>query len=73
MLSKPITSPELWKQRAEEAHELARSLDDPEASRSMLEIAWTYERIADRARARRDYFSEPLAALRKRQGEPDAG
>jgi hypothetical protein len=41
-----------WLSRAQQAREVADSLEDPEAKRSMLKIASEYERLAERARER---------------------
>jgi hypothetical protein len=47
-----IYDPGHWQRRAEEAREVADSLKDPEARKSMLKIANEYERLAQRARER---------------------
>jgi hypothetical protein len=50
-LSVPLlyNDPEHWRQRAEEARELARNMTDPHGKQAMLDIADKYERIAVRA------------------------
>lgn len=45
-------TPEHWRERAEEARTVADGIIDPEAKRSMLEIAAHYEYIAKRAEAK---------------------
>jgi hypothetical protein len=45
---------EHWRQRAQEARDMAKNIDDLEAKRSMLDIADLYERIAARAEAKRE-------------------
>jgi hypothetical protein len=47
-----INDPEHWRRRAGEARNVADSLDDPEARRTMLKIAGEYEHLAERARER---------------------
>jgi len=39
--------PKLWRHRAEEARNVADSLDDPDRKRTMLKIAEEYERLAE--------------------------
>ena len=38
-----------WKERAEEARVLAEQMTDPEAKRTMLEVAASYDKLAKRA------------------------
>jgi hypothetical protein len=52
-LANLTVTPDLWLQRAKEAHEMATDLSDPEARRAMLDIAASYEIVAQRARTRR--------------------
>lgn len=58
-----LVTPDPWIERAQEARELARQLKDPEAQRSLLDIAAAYDRIAQRARERRAYFQEAVQIL----------
>ncbi len=41
--------PEHWRQRAQEARELAHKLSDLQSRAAMLEIAEQYERLVERA------------------------
>jgi len=41
-------TPEYWRERAREAASVARDMHDPEARRAMLDIAESYEKVADR-------------------------
>jgi hypothetical protein len=41
-----------WKRRAEEARRVAEQLDDPAAKATMVEIAESYERLAEMAALR---------------------
>lgn len=68
-----VVTPDPWIERAEEARELARKLKDPEAQRSMLDIAAAYDRIAARARERRSYFHEALQILEKNKNSREVG
>lgn len=45
-------TPEHWRERADK--DMAKNINDPEAKRSMLDIADRYERIAARAEANRE-------------------
>jgi hypothetical protein len=56
-------TPELWRQRAQEAREAANGLHDLEARRSLLDIAESYERLASRAEARRSSLRDALPAV----------
>jgi len=47
-----------WQERAEEARRMAEQIPDPAAQEAMLQVAAGYERLAERAAARR---SEPAA------------
>jgi hypothetical protein len=44
-----LNNVEHWRDRAEEARVHAEQLTDPEARRMMLDIAKSYERLAERA------------------------
>lgn len=44
--------PTYWEQRAEEARRLAAQLSDPVAQQALLEIALSYQAIADLAKTR---------------------
>lgn len=68
-----VVTPDLWLERAKEARELARELKDPEAQRSLMDIAAAYDRIAQRARERRAYFHETLQILEKNKNSREAG
>jgi len=52
-----INDPAYWRSRAEEARTIAEQIDEPDAKRTMLEIAAGYERMAVRA-ARRAVLKE---------------
>ena len=41
-----------WRERAEEARTIAATLNDPVAKRMMLDIAESYEKLAERAEQR---------------------
>jgi hypothetical protein len=47
-----IDDPEHWRQRAKESRALADQLDDPTAKQTLLEIAQSYERLAELAERR---------------------
>ena len=47
-----VNDPAYWRQRAEEARTVADQLSDPIAQKAMLEIAASYEALADLAAAR---------------------
>ena len=47
-----VNDPAYWRQRAEEARAVADQLSDPLAQKAMLEIARSYEALADLAAAR---------------------
>ena len=47
-----VNDPAYWRQRAEEARVVAGQLSDPVAQKAMLEIAGSYEALADLAAAR---------------------
>jgi hypothetical protein len=51
-LPRLIDNPEHWRARAEEARVLAEQIDDPGAKQTMLRIAESYERLAERAAER---------------------
>jgi hypothetical protein len=42
-------TPEHWRDRAQEARAMADNITDPDAKRAMLDIAESYEKIAERA------------------------
>jgi len=44
-----LKDPAHWRERADEARRLAETLADPKARQTMLEIAESYERLAERA------------------------
>jgi len=44
-----LKDPAHWRARAEEALRVADTLADPQARQSMLEIAESYQRLAERA------------------------
>jgi len=53
------TSPEFmtaeyWRERAEEARTKAEQMFDPEAKATLLQIALSYDKLADRAEANRN-------------------
>jgi len=47
-----LKDPAHWRERADEARRLAETLADPKARQTMLEIAESYERLAERALVR---------------------
>ena len=47
-----LNKPENLRKRAAEARAIARRMIDPDAKRTMLGIAQSYERLADRAEQR---------------------
>ena len=49
-----LSTPDHWRERAKEARDMAKNMNDLEAKRSMLDIADHYERIAARAEAARE-------------------
>ena len=44
-----LKDPAHWRERAEDARRVAETLTDPKARQTMLEIAESYERLAERA------------------------
>jgi hypothetical protein len=44
-----LKDPAHWRERAEEARRVAGTLADPKARQTMLEIAESYDRLAERA------------------------
>jgi hypothetical protein len=44
-----LKDPAHWRERAEEARRVAETLADPKARQTMLEIAESYDRLAERA------------------------
>ena len=63
-----VNDPQHWRDRAEEARIRAEQICNPDASRMMLEIAASYERLAEKTeeRLRGD------AALKAVPAQPDA-
>ena len=57
-------TPQHWRARAQEARAIAEQMDDPEARRTMLDIAERYEKIARHTEAK-------LAGRPPRDGAPD--
>jgi len=51
-MSDLLNNPESWRQRAAEARAIAGGMTDPDAKRTMLEVAQSYERLAERAELR---------------------
>jgi hypothetical protein len=47
-----VNDPAHWRQRAEEARRIAAQLDDPVASKAMLDIARSYDAMANLAGTR---------------------
>jgi hypothetical protein len=52
MTSELLTTPQYWRDRAEEIQELAERSTHPETKRSLQNIAADYERLAERAEER---------------------
>jgi hypothetical protein len=52
MTSKQLTTPQYWRDGAEEIRELAERSTHPETKRSLQNIAADYERLAQRAEER---------------------
>ena len=52
MTARLINDPTHWRDRAEEARAHADEMNDPEATRQMLEVARGYDRLAERAEER---------------------
>jgi hypothetical protein len=52
MAKVPINDPKHWRGRAEEARVHAEEISDPEARKTMLQIAEDYEKLAKRAEQR---------------------
>jgi hypothetical protein len=57
-----INDAQHWRDRAADARALAAQIDDLVAKQAMLTIAESYERIADRAAARRLKSEVPKSA-----------
>ena len=53
-MSDLLINTENWRQRAAEARAIANGMTDPAAKRTMLELAQSYERLAERAELRAD-------------------
>jgi hypothetical protein len=51
-MSDLLNNPESWRQRAAEARAIASGMTDPNAKRTMLGVAQSYERLAERAELR---------------------
>jgi hypothetical protein len=51
-MSDIANDPEHWRRRAEEARMNAKSIPDPDAKRRMLDVAVSYERLAEKAEER---------------------
>ena len=51
-MSSLLNNPESWRQRAAEARAIANGMTDPEAKRTMLGVAQSYELLAERAQLR---------------------
>jgi hypothetical protein len=51
-MSDLLHNPESWRKRATEARGIASGMTDPDAKRTMLGIAQSYERLAERAELR---------------------
>jgi hypothetical protein len=51
-MSDLLNNPESWRQRAAEARAIAGGMTDPDAKRTMLGVAQSYERLAERAELR---------------------
>jgi hypothetical protein len=51
-MSDLLNNPESWRQRAAEARAIANGMTDPVAKRTMLGVAQSYERLAERAELR---------------------
>jgi hypothetical protein len=52
-MSDLLENPERWRQRAEEVRTIADGMQDPACKRMMLDVAISYEKLAQRAEARR--------------------
>ena len=48
----PIDDPNYWRSRAEEARTMPEQMNDPDAKRTLLDIAAGYDRLALRAERR---------------------
>jgi hypothetical protein len=53
MPTSQLMDAEYWLERAEEARAQASAMRDPDARRTLLEIAENYRQLADQAEARR--------------------
>src|SRR5947209_19543930 len=70
IMSSSASDPEYWQCRAAEARVAAARMTDALSRRAMISVAARYERLADRAAAKRDIFGQPeLAVERPRSGE----
>lgn len=49
-MSAILSDPKHWRERADEARRVANQLTDPDAKKTMLGIAASYDRLAERAR-----------------------
>ena len=52
--------PDYWRERAEDARAMASQMRDPDARRTLLEIAENYEQLAERAETMRKTRSAPI-------------
>jgi len=55
MAENPVRSPEHWLQRAKDAWHHVENMRDPDYRLQMIEIAEGYERMAQRAREKRQH------------------
>jgi hypothetical protein len=51
-MSDLLNNPESWRRRAAEARAIASGMTDADAKRTMLGVAQSYERLAERAELR---------------------
>jgi len=51
-MSDLLDNPDRWRKRAEEVLSIADGMRDPECKRAMLDMANSYEKLAQRAEAR---------------------
>jgi len=51
-MSNIANDPEHWRRRAEEARTNAEIISDPDAKRRMIDVAVSYERLAEKAEER---------------------
>ena len=72
MFENPVRSPEHWLQRAKDAWNHVEHMRDPGARLQMIEIAESYERMAQRARERQGR-GEHLFGLHRKVNEDVRG